>query len=442
LGAGSSRLGYSGPTNALCIDLDPEAGRLGSLRSLQSSLHLLRCDVSRGVAQLRPLLDILAQHLARTEPHVEVTDDDIEECTTKDGPASRETVRDWERDSLPAELRQEESAIRQALFDALMELLPLAECRHCGTKGALDTVFRSMQLAKAEIQQAARPGVVYGGVLFFVFAVEQLRRYGVCSLVSAVTADSRKRLLNELVELSETMSDSGLADDHEVQMTQAIGSTIDFVARCDMTGSDLAPNDVLRGSTAQARLMPLAEELYLAVFACGNRSSPKSEDVAKWLPTQQRFITSLQKSCPLLVVLVLDRRLSPVSRMQHLWSRLACWEHVAMSDKLRQFMSEESVIVDGREFNPVVGHMWMLASLYSAALELVCDSSSLWTVDEVKQCIADERNQGVKSAQCPFENPARPCDELIRGIGWTKQCAAGTRLKIAVESIHAAMLHA
>ena len=88
--------------------------------------------------------------------------------------------------------------------------------------------------------------------------------------------------------------------------------------------------------------------------------------------------------------------------------------------------------------------MWLLASLYSAALELVCDSSSPWTVEEVKQCIAAERTRGPESAllQYPFESPARQYDDLVRTLQWSTQHPTGTRLQIALEGIHAAFLHA
>ena len=457
-GAGGSDLGYSGHTNALCIDLDPEEP-LGSLRNLQSSLHLLRCDVSRGAAQIRPVLNVLQTHLARTEPHVDVADDDIEQSAVVEQSAQKrrvrsnalhsaaagaarrdETVHYWERASLPAYLRQEESAIRQALFDTLLELLPLLECRKSDAKDAFETLSKGMQLAEAEmIEQAVAPGVMYGGILFFAFAVEQLCRHGPNNLVSVMTADCRKQLLDKLVHL--TMVETRLTEHHELLM-QSIGRSIALVARCDMTDLSLAPDRVCRGVTGQVRLMPLAEELYRAVFVCGSRSSRMPEHVAKWLPMQQRFITTVQSSCPLLALLVLDLRLSPGQRMQRLWSRLARWEH--MSGKVSQTMLEGSRAVDEYEMHPAAGHMWLLASFYSAALELVCDLSSPWTLEEVKQCVAAERAQDLQCAwlQHPFENPARQYDDLVQTLQWSTQHTTGTRLQLALEGIHAAFLHA
>jgi hypothetical protein len=522
------RIGYRGPTNALCIDLDPEAGRFGSLRSLRSSLHLLRCDVSRGVAQLRPLIEVLARHLARLEPHVDVEgqDEDINDVLQSGHKRRRgrrqsdasdlagkspalgggEPVRYWSRSSLPAAKVAEESAIRQCLFDTLMELVPLHAPHKDDAKPALDTAFRGLELARAELTAASqqndtatgRAGV-YGGILFLTFAVEQLWQHKATLHDSLLAKDSqiRRQLIEQSVGLTEVVAEGMLrgrsistqsfADaawlqlgSSELAVMRTIGRLIGLIAHCDIgrpSGETEEETSTYAGGLgSQVLLMPLAQALCTAVFVRGERSSVELTHLTEWQPAQQLFVSTLQVTSPLLALLVLDLKLAPANQGRRLWLRLAGWEHIQLSEKLRQAIvgtTERSVFA-------AAGHLFLLASFYGAAMSVICDSSSSssssssspaasdqpYSVDRLKRVIDDEYaqqhsipstattggssrgpptpNPSSSSVLKPFHAPVNVCNEVIRSLELNshRRDAAGRRLHMALVGLHAAFMHA
>ena len=501
---GGVHLGYLGPTNALRIDLDPEAGRFGSLRSLRGTLHLLRRDVDRGVVQLRPLIQLLAEHLARPAPHAVMAEEQDEDLADDFAASSHQRGRHapsasqlsessggggflgphWSVAASRTAQWAEEGAIRQSLFDTMMELLPLASVsggqrdsvRSAQADDALGSAKRGLALAAAELSAhreqedheaaAGKAGdnTCGGGVLFFSFAVEQLWQHRDTFATPHATAliGDRQQMITQAVELVELVVESAVVSgtdswylERQIGRSQAelvlapaeatvvhsVARLMELLASCDAGPAD----DRATGVALQTRLVPLAQALCAGFFVRGDRSSADATHIARWRPVQQLFVASLERCSPLLALLVMDLKLAPRAGGCGLWRRLAGWDHLAVHVLSHGAVKAERVAAEGLRESA----MFWLASLYGAATAVASDgsvsSSPQWSVEQIKDAVAaPSQQQGPAMAaelSVPFDGEVS--SDLMERCGprW-RRSTTGCRLRLAMDGLHMRFLHA